>query len=104
LQSTSSSISRVGASRKTIFRRGVVRVFKAWGAVDGCVKGSTRVVELWELGPEAYGAHDRFATAGHQVAIAQLGAGAFDAVENTCRLDPLSSTRSRQPGDLFRAA
>jgi hypothetical protein len=41
---------------RTILRRGAVRVFKQAGPegalVFGCVKGSTRAVMLWEVGPE----------------------------------------------------
>jgi hypothetical protein len=41
---------------RTILRRGAVRVFKQVGPegalVFGCVKGSTRAVVLWEVGPE----------------------------------------------------
>ncbi len=41
---------------RTILRRGAVRVFKQTGPegalVFGCVKGSTRAVMLWEVGPE----------------------------------------------------
>jgi hypothetical protein len=65
----------------TILRRGVVRVFKQVGPdgalVFGCVKGSTRAVMLWEVGPEV--APGVVETSG---SVGQV-AGRFVAVEAT---------------------